>query len=123
MITVDLSKDMIEKSAELRATEKKGEVGSRIEEMAVVGDEEFLPFGDRYVSAVYAISVLTSIRTFVLVSQLRFSSEAESRAHIIRTLMSRFRCCDVVISSLGLHWVNDLPGAMTQVCILNSASV
>ncbi len=25
---------------------------------------------------------------------------------------------DVVISSLGLHWVNDLPGAMSQVPLL-----
>ncbi|CAM6099122.1 unnamed protein product [Calypogeia fissa] len=70
MITVDLSKDMIEKSAELRATQEQGDISSRIEDMHVVADEEFLPFGEG--------------------------------------------CFDVVISSLGLHWVNDLPGAMTQ---------
>ncbi|CAM6105621.1 unnamed protein product [Calypogeia fissa] len=70
LISVDLSKDMIEKSAELRATQEQGDISSRIEDMHVVADEEFLSFGDG--------------------------------------------CFDVVISSLGLHWVNDLPGAMTQ---------
>ncbi|KAL2631228.1 hypothetical protein R1flu_015914 [Riccia fluitans] len=29
-------------------------------------------------------------------------------------MLKEGRSVDVVISSLGLHWLNDLPGAMTQ---------
>jgi SAM-dependent methyltransferase len=26
-------------------------------------------------------------------------------------------CFDIVVSNLSMHWVNDLPGCLTQVCV------
>ncbi|KAG6556598.1 hypothetical protein Mapa_001539 [Marchantia paleacea] len=73
MISIDMSEDMMRRSAGLTATDEDKNAESKkkpIEYINVIGDEEFLPLGEGSV--------------------------------------------DVVISSLGLHWVNDLPGAMTQ---------
>eukprot|EP00250_Pteridium_aquilinum_P014985 c22314_g1_i2 orf=290-1309(-) len=64
LITMDISHDMIKKSMELAPS------NSKLENLHVVGDEEYLPFKDGSL--------------------------------------------DLIISALGIHWVNDLPGAMMQ---------
>lgn len=65
LITMDVSHDMIKKSMEIESPSS-----STLENLYLVGDEEYLPFKERSL--------------------------------------------DLVVSSLGLHWVNDLPGALTQ---------
>lgn len=64
LITMDISHDMIKKSMELAPST------SNLENLYVVGDEEYLPFKEGSL--------------------------------------------DLIISALGIHWVNDLPGAMVQ---------
>lgn len=102
---------MMDTSFDMINTCKASEQGlhnTDIEMSYIVGDEEYLPVKE-------------------WCSLLAILNELLPTCHVLLRLsvnLSFFTCSslDLVISSLGLHWTNDLPGAMIQVCPMTLSS-